>query len=90
MTTTAYAIYTGEGREKTVIQNLKKAARKCKDILSAAFLYPGYVRVEVVAGNDSEIKSAKLDMPKGTRAIIEMVPGVIKIVGNGREAVPLD
>jgi transcription antitermination factor NusG len=44
-------------------------------------LFPGYVRVEVVAG--SEIKSATLDIPQNTRAVIELVPGVIRILGSG-------
>lgn len=90
MTTANYAVYTGVGRENKTAQNLKKAARRCKEIISAAFLAPGYVRVEVVAGENAEIKSAKLDMPKGARMVIELVPGVIRVVGNGREAVPLD
>ena len=86
----SYAVYTGVGRENKVVQNLKKAARRCKDILSASFLFPGYVRVEVVAGDNAEIKKAKLDMPKNTRIVIELVPGVISICGNGKEAVPLE
>ncbi len=85
----AYAVYTGVGKENMVANNIKKAARRCKDILSASFLFPGYVRVEVVAGDNAKIKNAKFDIPKNTKMVIELVPGVINICGSGKEIIPL-
>ncbi|MCL6559094.1 MAG: hypothetical protein K6U74_09885 [Firmicutes bacterium] len=90
LNTLNYVVATRKGSETTVAERIKKAARRCKEIVSAIPFFPGYVRVEVVAGDNAEIKRAKLDMPKNTRMVIELVPGVIKVCGNGREAVPLD
>lgn len=86
----SYALYTGVGKENKTVQNIKKVARRCKEILSASFLAPGYVRVEVVASDNADIKSVTFDMPKGTKMLIKMVPGVIEVVGNGKEAVSLE
>lgn len=88
--TLSYAVATRAGSERTVAERIKKAARKCGEIVSAIPFFPGYVRVEVIAGEGAEIKKVKLDMPKGARAVIELVPGVVRICGNGREAVPLE
>lgn len=44
----------------------------------------------VLGGQMSLFKSAKFDMPKNTRMVIKMVPGVIEVCGNGKEAVPLE
>ncbi|HOV79873.1 MAG TPA: hypothetical protein PK728_07150 [Bacillota bacterium] len=90
LNTMNYVVATRSGSEATVAERIKKAARKCKEIVSAIPFFPGYVRVEVVAGDNAEIKKAKLDMPKNTRMVIELVPGVIKVCGNGREVVPLE
>lgn len=89
--TNTYAVYTGVGKEKKVAGRIRQAARRCKEIISAIVTpWPGYVLVEVRAGDNAGIKSTRFEMPKNTRMVIEMVPGVIKIVGNGREAVPID
>ncbi len=81
MTLNTY-VHTGAGRENTVADRIKKAAKRCKEIVSAAVTpWPGYVRVEVKAGDNAEVKSTKLDLPQNTRMIIEMVPGVVKVLG---------
>ncbi|OPX89458.1 MAG: hypothetical protein A4E53_01535 [Pelotomaculum sp. PtaB.Bin104] len=85
-----FVVATREGNEKTVAERLKKAAKRCKEIVNAIPFFPGYVRVEVVAGENAEIKTAKLNMPKNTRMVIELVPGVIKVCGNDKEAIPLE
>ncbi|MBF7084395.1 hypothetical protein IT084_15690 [Desulfallas sp. Bu1-1] len=86
-----YAVYTGVGKENATLRNLKAAARRCKEIVSAALTpWPGYVRVEVKAGDNAEVKNAVFSMPKNTRMVIELVPGVVKILGNGNETVPLE
>jgi transcription antitermination factor NusG len=91
MTGMAYVISTRHGSENTVAERIKKAARQCcKEIVSAIPFLPGYVRIEIVAGEDSQIKTANLDMPKGAKMVIKMVPGVIEVCGNGKEAVPLN
>jgi len=90
LNTLNYVVATRAGNERTVAERIKKAARRCKEIVSAIPFLPGYVRVEVVAGDNAEIKRAKLDMPKNTRMVIELVPGVIKVCGNWKEAVPLE
>lgn len=91
MTTATYAVYTGVGKEKKTAVNLMKAARKCKEIIRAIPMpFTGYVKVEVVAGDDAQIKKTRLDMPRNTRLVIELVPGVIKVLGNGNEAVPVE
>jgi transcription antitermination factor NusG len=84
-----YVVSTRAGHEHSVAERIKKAARRCKEIVSVIPFFPGYVRVEVVAGENAEIKSASFDMPKGTKMVINMVPGVIEVVGNGKEAIPL-
>lgn len=90
LNTMNYVVATRAGSEKTVAERIKKAARRCKEIVSAIPFFPGYVRVEVVAGDNAEIKSATFDMPKNTKMIIKLVPGVIEVVGNGNEAIPLE
>ena len=90
LNTMNYVVATRAGNEKTVAERIRRAARRCKEILSAVPFFPGYVRVEVVASDDAKIKTTKLDMPKNTRMVIELVPGVIKVCGNGSEAVPLE
>lgn len=91
MSSIAYVISTRHGSENTVAERIKKAARRCcREIVSAIPFLPGYVRVEIMAGENAEIKTASLDMPKGARMVIKMVPGVIEVIGNGKEAVPLD
>lgn len=91
MTTINYAVYTGVGKEKTAVNCLKKAAKRCREIVSATLTpWPGYVRVEVKAGDNAEVKNAVFDMPKDTKVVIELVPGVVKILGNGSEVIPLD
>jgi len=91
MTTATYAVYTGVGKEKKTAVNLMKAARKCKEIIRATPApFEGYIKVEVIAGDSAQIKKVTLDMPKKARAIIEMMSGVIRIAGNGKEAVPIE
>ena len=86
-----YAIYTGVGRENATLKNFKAAAKRYKDIVSAAITpWPGYIQVEVRAGDKAEVKNAKFTLPQSTKVVIELVPGVVKIVGNGNEAIPLD
>ncbi|MCL6477054.1 MAG: hypothetical protein K6T65_01435 [Peptococcaceae bacterium] len=85
-----YVVATRKGSESTVAERIKKVAQRCREIVSTAPFLPGYVRVEVVAGENAEIKAAKLDMPKNARMVIELVPGVIKVCGNGKETVPLE
>ncbi|MCF8010868.1 MAG: hypothetical protein K9L17_08155 [Clostridiales bacterium] len=89
--TTSFAVYTGVGREHSTAQKIKKAAEKCKDIIRAIPTpWPGYVQVEVKASEGSSIETTSFEMPKNTKMVIEMVPGVIKIAGNGSEAVNMD
>lgn len=85
-----YVVSTRAGSEHTVAERIRKAAMRCKEIVSAIPFFPGYVKVEVIAGDNAEIKVAKFDMPKGTKMVIKMVPGVIEVLGNGKEAVPLE
>jgi len=88
--TLSYVISTRKGSETTVAERIKKAARRCKEIVSAIPFFPGYVRVEVVGSDECKIKRTRFKMPKNARMVIELVPGVIRVCGNGREAVSLD
>ncbi len=90
LNTLSYVVATRVGSETTVAERIKKAAKRCREIVASAPFFPGYVRVEVVAGDNAQIKSAKFDMPKNTRMVIKMVPGVIEVCGNDKEAVPLE
>lgn len=82
-----FAIYTGVGKENATLRNLKAAAKRCKDIISAAVTpWPGYVQIEVRTGDNAKAKNAKFNIPRNTKVVIELVPGVVKILDNA----PLD
>ena len=83
MSTAVFAIHTYVGREKTMVKRLAELAQKCKEVISAtATPWPGYVGVKVIVGNCNRV-----ELPKDTKAIIELVPGVIKVLDD--ETLPL-
>ncbi|SHE95896.1 hypothetical protein SAMN02745218_01135 [Desulfofundulus australicus DSM 11792] len=87
----SYALYTQKGQEKRAVNYLRKLRRIYNEIVDAA-VYPfkSYVRLDVAFYENGKFKDLKLDLPRKMRADIEGHAGIIRICGNGNEAVPLD
>ncbi|MCL6557290.1 MAG: hypothetical protein K6U74_00545 [Firmicutes bacterium] len=87
----SYALYTERGQEKRAVNYLKKLRKAYNNIVDAV-VYPFkcYVRLDVAFNDNGTLKDLKLDLPKDMKAKIEGCAGIIKICGNGSEAVPLN
>lgn len=76
--TAVFAVNTRVGNEKVIARRLVKLAWKCKEIISASLTpWPGYVKVEVLLGSTN-----KIQLPKEAKTVIELVPGVIKVLDS--------
>jgi len=87
----SYALYTKRGQEKKAVNYLKSLKKVYTEIVDAA-VYPfkSYVRLDVAFQENGSIKNIKLDLPKKMKANIEGIAGIIRICGNGHEAVPIN
>ena len=87
----SYALYTKHGQEKRAVSYLKNLRKVYNEIVDVA-IYPfkRYVRLDIAFNDNGSLKNLKLDLPKEIKASIEGMAGIIKICGNGQEAVPFN
>lgn len=91
MTVLNYAVACKAGAESNVAKSIMNAAKRCcKTIINAiATPFAGYVEITVIAEEGSCIKETSLKLPHAAKMVIEMVPGVIRVCGNGDEPVSI-